>query len=187
MDARFAGPWPDIRPLVAAELDAYLAAVAAIDPALPTRCAPWTVRDVTTHLAATFERFVAMLSQGRRGDLTPPFAPEDMDAENLRAVRAYTRDPEAALREECERFLALASDPDEVMPHQRGPIPVGVQQLFGLGDLAVHHDDVAVAAGRSYAPPPEVVSALVASYRRLGWWDDADPPEWRSFVSERGT
>ena len=186
MDDRFAGTWPDLRPLVRAELSSYLAAVADLDPDLPTRCPPWSVRDVTRHLAATFERFGVMLARGRAGDLSPPFTVADLDEENLRAVREFVGDPEARLREEAERFLDAAADPDEPMPHQRGPVPVGVQLVFGLADLAIHHDDVLRAAGRSYQPPPDVVSALVSAYRRLGWWDEGDPPGWAAFVAERG-
>ena len=181
------GDWPDIRDLVRREVDAYLAYVTTVEPGLPTRCPPWTVRDVTRHLAATFARFVAMHQRGRRGDLTPPFAPEDLDAENLRAVRHFSGDPETALRWEADRFLDMAEDPDAVMPHQRGPVPVGMNLVFALADVAIHHDDVAVAAGSSYVPPDDVVATLVESFRRLGQFTENDAPQWSSFVSERGS
>jgi uncharacterized protein (TIGR03083 family) len=183
----FAGPWPDIRPLVRAELDAYAAAVAAMDGGLPTRCRPWTVTDVTRHLAATFERFVAMLEQGRRGDLSPPFPPDQLDAENLRAVEQLSGDPDARLRAAAERFLDLGADPDEPMPHQVGTVPVGAHLVFALTDLAVHHDDVAHAAGAAYQPPPEVVDTLVATYRRVGFWKESDLPGWAALVADRET
>lgn len=185
MDERFAGEWPDVRPLVRRELDAYLDFVAQVPGDPPTRCSPWTVSDVTRHLAATFERFAAMLSQGRRGDFSPPFPPGLLDEENLRAVREFRGDPDIRLREEGERLLALATDPDEPMPHQLGTLPVGVQLLFALADLAIHHDDVAVACGSSYAPPDDVVSTLVASYRRLGFWEEGAAPEWATLVAGR--
>jgi uncharacterized protein (TIGR03083 family) len=187
MDERFAGSWPDIREQVRAELDAYAAAVASIDGRLPTRCPPWTVTDVTRHLAATFERFVAMLEQGRRGDLSPPFPRERLDEENLRAVEQFSGDPDTRLRAAAERFLGLGADPDEPMPHQLGTIPVGAQLVFALTDLAVHHDDVAHAAGERYQPPPEVVETLVATYRRLGFWEESDAPGWAALVADRET
>ncbi|MDQ1712932.1 MAG: hypothetical protein QOE45_2382 [Frankiaceae bacterium] len=183
MDERFAGEWPDHRALVRVELDAY--AAAGVDGDLPTRCVPWTVTDVTRHLAATFERFVAMLEQGRRGNFSPPFPREALDTENLRAVEQFTGDPDARLRAAAETFLDLATDPDEPMPHQLGVVPVGVQTLFGLADLAIHHDDVARAAGGAYQPAPEVVETLVAAYRRLGFWEESDPPVWASLVADR--
>ena len=86
------GPWPDGIASSRHELGAYVDDVSdgARDDQ-PTRCSPWTVRDVTAHLAATFQRFHRMLDQGRGGDFTPPFSPEELDAENLRAVEVIDR------------------------------------------------------------------------------------------------
>jgi uncharacterized protein (TIGR03083 family) len=189
MDERFSGSWPDLRPMLRRELEAYLAYAGSLGSDPPTRCPPWTASDVTRHLAATFGRFADMLVRARAGDLSPPFAPEDLAEENLRAVRdlAAVGDPLARLREEATRSFDLSTDPDELMGHQRGVLPVGVQQVFGLADVVIHHDDVAVAAGASYEPPDDVVETLVASYRRLGFWDENDPPVWATFVKDRGT
>ena len=186
MDDPTADP-PDLRPLVRRELAAYLAALPALDQDLPTRCPPWTVGDVTRHLAATFERYLALLDQARRGDFTPPFGPDDLAAENLRAVREFTGDAEARLRAAATRYLDAAADPAEPVPSHNGTRPVWVQLAHGLRDLTVHHDDVAVAAGTSYTPPPDVVQALVASYRRIGRWNEAAAPEWATFVDRRGS
>ena len=186
MDQTLGGGWPDSSPLVRRELGAFLATAAEIDPTLPTRCRPWTAADVTTHVGESFARFTRMLEQGRRGDLTPPFAKEEMDAENLRAVVAFDGDPVRHLESSVNAFLRLVDDPDEIMPHQRGPIPVGLQLQFGLGDLAVHHDDIAVAAGSSYTPEQDVVDMLVDGYRRLGSWGPVDEPVWELFVEGRG-
>lgn len=180
-------PWPDLRPLVRRELDTYLTGVAAFDQDLPTRCPPWTVRDVTRHLAATFERYGALLAQGRRGDRTPPFGPDDLAQVNLHDVRELSGDPEPRLRAAATRFLDAAADPAEPIPSHKGTRPVGVQLVFALRELTVHHDDVAAAAGTTYVPPPDVVSALVASYRRLGLWDEAASPGWAAFVDKRGS
>ena len=77
----------------------YLACAA--DPAVQraaTRCPPWTVRDLTAHLAATFHRFADQLGKASAGDLTAPFAPGDLSRENLRAVELFRGDPLQALR-----------------------------------------------------------------------------------------
>jgi uncharacterized protein (TIGR03083 family) len=179
------GGWADLRPHLRAELDSYLAEVPTLDQGLPTRCTGWTVCDVTKHLATTFERFCAMLDQGRGGDMTPPFAMDEMDDWNERAVREFVGDPDASLREWGGRFIAMCDDPDELMPHQRDTIPVGLQQAFGLMDLAMHHDDCSVAAGRRHHPSAEVVEALYAVFDRIDGWEDTDGT-WDGLVHDSG-
>lgn len=163
------------------ELAAYLltAGEAAVHD-LPTRCPPWTVRDVTRHLAATFERFNRMLARSRAGDLSKPFEMEDLGEENLRAVREFDGEPEARLREEATAFLAAAGDPDEMIAHQFGPIPMSLQVIFGLADLTIHHDDVAVASGARYRPPEATVGLLVDVWsQRFGGGPEGDDAwEW---------
>lgn len=164
----YQGPWPDASELVERELAVYLATAA--DPNiidLPTRCPPWTVNDVTAHLAATFERFNRMLAQGRSGDLTRPFERDGLSAENLRAVEAFEGDPLRRLEEEAMRFVESCTDPQEIMPHQFGPIPVALQMLFGLNELAVHHDDIATAAAGRYRPGAEVLDPLKPVWERV--------------------
>ena len=82
-----AGPWSDGAVSAARrELSRYLDEVAdgSLDE-LATGCVPWTGRDVTIHLAETFDRFSRMLAQGRHGDFTPPFGPDVLD-DNPRLV-----------------------------------------------------------------------------------------------------
>ena len=158
---QYRGPWPDAGVLVERELARYLAAAAdRRNSGLPTRCPPWTVNDVTAHLAATFERFNRMLTRGRTGDLSRPFERDDLSVENLRAVESFEGDPLLRLEKETMRFVRSCRDPQEIMPHQFGPIPVALQMLFGLNELAIHHDDIAAAAGDQYRPDADVLEAL---------------------------
>jgi uncharacterized protein (TIGR03083 family) len=162
------GPWPLATEQTRAELTAYLGTVA--DPALAGKqslCPAWTVSQVTAHLAATFARFADQLVKSRGGDLSPPFAVDELSAENLRAVERFSGDPDLALRDEAGRFLALATDPGELMAHQRGPIPAGLQMLFGLNELAVHHYDVTAPHGPAYRPPDPVLSLLAVMHERI--------------------
>ena len=181
------GPWPDVRDLCRAEMESYLAEASddAVRP-LPTRCPPWTVDDVTRHLAATAARFNAMLARSRTGDLSPPFAPRELAEENLRAVREFEGDPLERMRVETERFLSEANDPDERIAHQIGPVPVALQLLFLLNDIAIHHDDVSVAAGRSYTPSAKVLDAIAGMSRLFG----EEPPEgqgrWSTILAASG-
>lgn len=180
-------PWPDARELVERELAAYLATAA--DPAnidLQTRCSPWTINDVTAHLAASFERFNRMLARGRSGDLSRPFERGDLSAENLRAVEHFEGDPLLRLEEETTRFVGSSADPQEIMPHQFGPIPVALQMLFGLNELTIHHDDIATAAGSRYRPDPDVLDALNLVWERaLGGLPGADDP-WTNILIASG-
>jgi len=157
---QFAGPWPDGIALTRDELSRYVNDVAdgSLD-ALATRCSPWSVRDVTIHLAETFRRFQRMLDHGRSADFTPPFTPEELDAENLRAVESFTGDPVEALTAAASSFLDGLDSPDEPMPHQLATLPTGLQVLFGLMDISIHHDDVLSAAGRPHPRPRRVQPA----------------------------
>lgn len=155
------GPWPDGRTLLRREVDSYVAEVAdgSIDR-LPTRCPPWTVADVTTHVAETLRRFDAMIDQARTGDFTPPFAPDETDGENLRAVAAFDGNPVDALGEAADGLLERTVDLAEPVPHQIGVVPAGLQVLFALFDITLHHDDVLDATGGRYAMPDDVVEVL---------------------------
>jgi uncharacterized protein (TIGR03083 family) len=181
------GPWPLTTDLVRAELAAYLEDAA--DPALrglQTRCTPWTVSDLTAHLALTFRRYLELLRRSRAGKLDPPFAPEDLSAQNLRAVSTFRGDPFQALEASALRFLHSATDADELIAHQFGPIPIGLQILFGLNELAIHHDDVEYASRRRYRPPSSVVRALVPVWERvLGGLPPADN-EWAAMLAASG-
>jgi uncharacterized protein (TIGR03083 family) len=181
------GPWPDGREVLRTELDAYLAEVGGgrLDP-LATRCPPWSVRDVTTHLAETFARFGRMLAQGRTGDFAPPFPASELDAENLRAVAEFEGDPARELRHQAEAFVGSVDDLEEPMPHQLGTIPAGLQVLFGVMDLAMHHDDVAVADGRGYHPPGATIAAILPVAQRLFGMPEVEGDPWPALVAGSG-
>jgi hypothetical protein len=163
-----AGPWLFRAELLRPELNRYLADAAR--PAiqhLPTCCPAWTVREVTIDLLCTFTRFHRLPSRGRAGDFAPPFPVEQLAAENQRAVNNYEgADPCWQLRAVVEEFGSALGDGDELMPPQLGPIPVALQVLFGVNELAIHHHDVALAVGYRYLPPPETLALLRAMWQR---------------------
>jgi uncharacterized protein (TIGR03083 family) len=181
-------PWPMAVDWSAIELGGYLASAA--DPAIqrvPTRCPPWTVRDLTAHLAATFRRFADQLDRANAGDLTAPFGPGDLSPENLHAVELFRGDPLQALERQATRFLseALRSRADQLMGHQRGPVPVGLQVIWGLSELAVHHDDLADATGTSYRPSDPVVAALVGMKEAIDGFHAVDD-SWLDYLRSTG-
>lgn len=160
--------WSTVTELIRAELQSYLAAAGAPEvQSLPTRCIPWTVRDLTAHLAITFRRFADMLAQSRTGDLSPPFARDELTVINLRQVERFTDDPVADLPAQAGRFLSLATDPAELMAHQRGPIPVGLQAHFALNELALHRHDLEEARGGDYRPADQVIAALLPIWKEV--------------------
>lgn len=179
-------PWPAAISWSHRELRAYLAAAA--DPAiqaLPTRCPPWTVANLTAHLAATFSRFAVQLAKARTGNLDAPFPPGQLSRENLRAVREFRGDPVHALTWVAGRFLGTIDAVDERIGHQHGPIPVGLQVMFGLTELTVHHDDLAHAVGSSYRPPGEIVAALADTYSAV-FGMPAGPDPWACLLQATG-
>jgi hypothetical protein len=58
-------------------------------------------------------------------------------------------------------FLAEADNPMEMMAHQRGPIPVALQLLFGLNELVLHHHDML-----PYRPERKVLEPLLDMWQR---------------------
>lgn len=179
-------PWPDALDWTRRELRHYLDAAA--DPArhaLPTRCPPWTVGDLTAHLAATFRRFADLLDNARAGNMDSPFPPDHLAEENLRAVRRFRGDPVRDLDRQGRRFLDAVESPDERMPHQFGPIPVGLQVMFGLNELAVHHDDLADAVGERYRPADEIVTSLATVYGAVFGLPPGDDP-WARLLKATG-
>jgi hypothetical protein len=144
------------------------------------------VGQVTAHLAATFARFAHQLVKSRGGDLSPPFSPDELSAENLRAAGQVAGDPGQALRAEAGRFLGLATDPDEPMAHQRGPIPVGLQTLFGLNELAVHHYDVTAPFGPGYRPPEPVIALLAGLHQRVSGMPGGGGDPWPRILRQTG-
>ena len=175
-----AGPWSDgAVPAARQELWQYLDEVAdgSLD-GLATGCVPWTGRDVTIHLAETFGRFYADARAGTARGLHPSVRPDELDAENLRAVEDFTGDPNEALRSAADGLLDQVDDLDEPMPHQFGTIPAGLQVLFGLLDLSLHHDDVLVAGGRRHRPGPDTLEAVRPVIVRLFGVDPGQDDPW---------
>jgi hypothetical protein len=83
-----------------------------------------------------------------------------------------------------EEFGSALGDGDELMPHQLGPIPVALQVLFGVNELAIHHDDVALAADHRYLPPPETLAVLQFMWQRR--LPGRDIMSWPDILPEAG-
>lgn len=83
------------------------------------------------------------------------------------------------------RFLNSVDAVDEAIGHQFGPVPAGLQVMFGLVELAVHHDDHAHATGGSYRPDEEFVAAMVGMYDTV-FGVPAGPDPWTCLLRATG-
>lgn len=154
--------------LIREEANGFLVAAGLPESAsVATRCEPWTVRDLTAHLASTVRRFSDALERSRKGDFTPPFDPPALSAENMAGVEEFEDDPIPALEVEIDRFLALVDDYHELMAHQDGRISVGLQMRFALNEFALHRDDIEAALGGARRPPEPVVEALLPLWENV--------------------
>ncbi len=172
--------WPWVPDLIRTELGGYLD-LAITMPDAPTACPPWTVKDLTAHLVATFQRFGTLLRQSRAGDFSIPFEPEELSRWNLATVQEFGGDPFTELPAEVEAFLAEATNPMEMMAHQRGPIPVALQLLFGLNELTIHHHDIV-----PYRPDRQTLEPLLDLWQRRFAPLPDEPDPWHKILLASG-
>lgn len=71
------------------------------------------------------------------------------------------------------------------MAHQFGPVPVGLQVMFGLNELAVHHDDLPRATGNRSRPEDDVTTELAAMYDTVFGLPERDDP-WQRLLLATG-
>jgi len=170
---RTTGDWTTPTTHLAVELELFLATAHRPDVTVaPTRCEPWTGDQVVAHVAATFERFNEMLAQSRSGDLTAPFGPDALNEANQAAFESFSQNAPNACERAVRTFLGLIDDPNELIAHQLGPIPVAVQAGFGLSELMLHHHDLLSAVDEVYRPSPGAPEAVVR-----GWTSAFDLPQ----------
>ena len=118
---------------------------------LPTPCAPWTVRELLSHMVAQHLRFGAVA----RGEDPEQACPVDKAELGPDPAATYRE----AARSLTESFAAGADDTQVLLPEIGRPIPLGQLIAFHFFDFVVHAWDVAVSVGEPYAPAAEL-SAL---------------------------
>jgi len=110
---------------------------------------------------------------------TPWPAALDWSAAELRGYLAAAADPAV------QGLATRCPPPGRLMGHQRGPVPVGLQVLWGLSELAVHRDDLAGAMASSYRPSDAVVAALVATKQAIDGFEAGGDP-WLAYLRSTG-
>lgn len=123
--------------------------VAVTDWDAPSPCAGWTVRQVHDHLIEAHHAFAAAIDGG------PATGALDFAVATDRCLAALSRP--GALEQEH--------------PFPFGPTPGSVIAAISLSETLVHGWDIARGAGVAYAPPADVVAAVLASAA------DGPPPE----------
>jgi uncharacterized protein (TIGR03086 family) len=118
---------------------------------LPTPCAPWTVRELLSHMVGQHLRFGAV-ARGEDPEQACPVDKPELGPDPAAAFRASARSV-------TEAFAAGADDLEVLLPEIGRPVPLGRLISFHFFDFVVHAWDVAVSAGVPFAPPAEL-SAL---------------------------
>jgi uncharacterized protein (TIGR03086 family) len=143
----------DFRPYNRQALDLNRQVVDRITEAqldLPTPCAPWTVRELLSHMVSQHLRFGAV-ARGEDPELACPLDKAELG-----------QDPAATFREASasvtESFAAGADDSVTLLPEIGRPVPLGVLISFHTFDFVVHGWDLAVSIGARYAPPARLSS-----------------------------
>ncbi|MEM7139801.1 MAG: TIGR03086 family metal-binding protein [Actinomycetota bacterium] len=161
--------------LARGEFARRLDAVAATHHALPTPCPDWDVRTVIDHVLAgdVFAVRVlggATLEAAIDGLLGADLVGPDVHGDFRRGADAV----DAAF---------AAADPDAIVDHVAGRIPVRDFIEFRTADYSGHAWDLAVATGQDRTLHPDLVASMVerTAARRestgsLDQYDDADAP-----------
>ena len=117
---------------------------------LPTPCAPWTVRELLSHMVSQHLRFGAV-ARGEDPEQACPLDKAELGDDLAETFRKSSASVVAA-------FAAGADDALVLLPEIGRPVPLGVLISFHMFDFVVHGWDVAVSVGASYAPPAELTS-----------------------------
>ena len=118
---------------------------------LPTPCAPWTVRELLSHMVSQHLRFGAV-ARGEDPELACPLDKAELGTDPAAAFRS-------AAQILTESFAAGADDLVTQLPEIGRPIPLSALISFHFFDFVVHGWDLAVSIGAPFAPPAEL-SAL---------------------------
>ena len=151
----------DFRPYDRQALDLNQQVVDRITEAqfdLPTPCAPWTVRELLSHMVSQHLRFGAV-ARGEDPELACPLDKAELGQDPAATFRAASASVTAS-------FAAGADDAVLLLPEIGRPAPLGVLISFHTFDFVVHGWDLAVSIGAPYAPPAGL-SALVYEVGKL--------------------
>jgi uncharacterized protein (TIGR03086 family) len=132
--------------------------VTADELALPTPCESWSVADLIWHVARASDMTVILIGGASRQEATDLFkiaVPPDLLEQCRRA-----------LSDQASAF-AHASDPDFIVHHPMGDVPIHQLFDFRIMDLTLHAWDLARAIGASEVLPDVLVTHVYGSLSPL--------------------
>lgn len=147
------GPSYDaVRAALDAQWDLLLVALDGADPAAPTGCAGWTVRDLHAHLTATTQGLARILEAPAPGRADTDVAGWAAALPGLAAVAdedARRTDPGLRPAVARARELLATADPERVVQQRTGAHRLADAVLFRLVEAVVHGLDLGVAPDRA--------------------------------------
>lgn len=159
-------------------MEEYLGSLAANAWDQPSKCSLWSVADVLAHLTWAADYFLATISRGIKGDVSPPddwpepgtFGPEffnDFIAQKAIEARKTLGDglvQEFQARNQRLQELIAAVDPDDLDIPCYGPFATRTVQLFittRVQELAVHGWDIQASLEPSAHLTPAAVPIVL--------------------------
>ena len=146
-----------------AEASRVVAALAAEDPAAPTACAGWTVRELDRHLGAITSGLARLLEQPSPGPADTSvagWAAAMPELASLIDAEAHTEGPRLAEALPGLRLALEAASPGRVVAQRTGRHPLGDALLFRLVELVAHGRDLPVPLAPDRSALKPVVKAL---------------------------
>ena len=129
--------------------------VSEVEFVLPTPCESWSVADFIWHVARASDMTVMLIGGASKQEATDLFkmaVPPDVLAQCRRALSEQTS------------AFANASDPDFIVHHPMGDVPIHQLFDFRIMDLTLHAWDLARAIGANEELPEVLVTHV---YGRL--------------------
>jgi maleylpyruvate isomerase len=140
---------------------------AGLDPGRATLCPGWTAGHVLTHLARNADGLRRGAEGARRGEAVPMYdsaqaRDRDIEAGAGRPLAELVADVTGSARALAAVWAAMGeADWAREMPHHRvGPIPLTATPAMRLGEVLIHHVDLAGPYGPGDWPAVFVASLL---------------------------
>ena len=153
-------------------LFAELSGLAGTDPGRPSLCPGWTAGHILTHIARNADGLRRTAEGAQRGESVPMYDSvearnRDIEAGAGRSMPELIADVTASAAALSQAWTTLrAEDWTRQWPHRGGPRPVSDTPGMRLGEVEIHHIDL---AGR-FGPadwPESFVTALLPSVGEL--------------------
>ena len=142
--------------------DAFAARLRAVQPDqwdAPTPCDGWAVRDLVSHVLGGNQMAVIMLAGASQEETTALLAGLPLGDDPVATFVDGAAAQVQAFRD--------APDPDRLVHHPIGDVPVAQVLEFRIGDLTIHTWDLARAIGADEDLPDDLVTRAYAGFEPM--------------------